>query len=371
MSNLEALSHYIHSFNEIKQLLDVYHHNFQNEIFIKQSFEDNRKEYQRGELFYNQLVESINSLNSILDKEHEIIEFFIKCKENKKKSLEQKNSLITLLLELKKDFSTEEECITKPEESENERNKKECEELLKEITEKEESMKKIKEDIEKEKKEMLSIKVELEELMRELKKERNEFNEKKSEYIQKNEIYNYIPNIKYNLLNHQIKQLEEWTSLKCSDVLFDSDRDNWKERTSVFDSKIIGNKQLVFLIEDEDGEKFGYYLNSEIIDNYISTMKTDQKSFLFNLESNGRLSEAMKFEIKDKYKGGYKLCDKSQYWLIELGDIRLFKENNKNDSHCYQNDDIFDYHGIDKALCGKKEFYNSFIPKRIVVIQMQ
>ena len=34
-------------------------------------------------------------------------------------------------------------------------------------------------------------------------------------------------------------QLERWTHKKCSDVLFDSDKDNWSQNTSVFDSKIM------------------------------------------------------------------------------------------------------------------------------------
>ena len=53
--------------------------------------------------------------------------------------------------------------------------------------------------------------------------------------------------------------------------------------------------------------------------------------------------------------------------LILLGDIVLAKENWKNQSFCYQDEDHFDYHGIDFALCGKI----GWIPKRILVIQMK
>ena len=59
--------------------------------------------------------------------------------------------------------------------------------------------------------------------------------------------------------------------------------------------------------------------------------------------------------------------EKSNEELIELGDIWLMKENKKNESYCYQTEYWFDYHGIEKALCGK--FY--FTQKRILVIQMQ
>ena len=41
---------------------------------------------------------------------------------------------------------------------------------------------------------------------------------------------------------------------------------------------------------------------------------------------------------------------------------------------CRQNEDIFDYHGIENALCGKQpdeEEHMYFSPKRILVIQMK
>ena len=68
--------------------------------------------------------------------------------------------------------------------------------------------------------------------------------------------------------------------------------------------------------------------------------------------------------------GGYRLYDKSDWRLIQLGNIWLYKENKKNESHCRQYDYKFNYHGIKKALCGKT-FPNKFTPKRILVIQMK
>ena len=76
--------------------------------------------------------------------------------------------------------------------------------------------------------------------------------------------------VPYHLSANEKNQLEEWTGLKCSDIVFDSDVDNWSVRTSVFNERIIGKKQLVFLIEDKDeGEKFGYYLNTEVVEKYF------------------------------------------------------------------------------------------------------
>ena len=143
---------------------------------------------------------------------------------------------------------------------------------------------------------------------------------------------------------------------------------------------------MLFLIEDEDGEKFGYYLNTEVVEKYKEWKETDNKSFEFNLQSNGRLQQPMKFEIIDIKRGGYYLCEKSAYYLISLGDITLFKGNWKNYSHCYQFGNNFDYHGIKNALCGKTHqsnfliiigtpnqwgITNPFTLKRLIVIQMK
>ena len=132
---------------------------------------------------------------------------------------------------------------------------------------------------------------------------------------------------------------------------------------------------MTFLIEDEDGEIFGYYLNTEVKKKYKERQVTDSKTFLFNLQSNNnRLKEPMKFEIKNLRYGGIILYEKYWSYFIDLGDIQMSKENRKNESFCYQREDEFDYHGIKNALCGKepnKDRRMYFTPKRILVIQMK
>ena len=162
------------------------------------------------------------------------------------------------------------------------------------------------------------------------------------------------------------KQIEEWCQMKIGETLFDSDIDDWSQNTSVFNEKIIGKKQLLFLIEDIDGEKFGYYLNTEIIEKYGKHIATDNKSFHFNIQSNGRIQHPMKFEIKNSNWGGYKLFKKTDSYLIFIGNISLKKKSYK-ESYCEQDEELFDYHGIENALCGKEHF----ISKRILVIQMK
>ena len=174
---------------------------------------------------------------------------------------------------------------------------------------------------------------------------------------------------------HQ-KQLEEWTGLKCSEIVFDSNKDDWSKDTSVLNERIIGKKQLAFIIENDD-EIFGYYFNTQVKREYFVGQHTNNKSFLFNLQSkDNRLEKPMKFEIKHLYYGSIQLSPISSGYesLIYLGDIHLNKENNKNGSCCQQYEDYFNYHGIQKALCGKIGTWISgerFPPKRIFVVQMQ
>ena len=118
----------------------------------------------------------------------------------------------------------------------------------------------------------------------------------------------------YYLTGQQKKQIEEWCGLGCGEIIFDSGNDNWSVNRSVFDERIKGKKQLLFIIEDDHYEKFGYYLNTEVKNEYRNInddfIPTDSKSFEFNIESNGILKSMMKFPIKDTKDCGYKLFDK-------------------------------------------------------------
>ena len=69
--------------------------------------------------------------------------------------------------------------------------------------------------------------------------------------------------IPYYFKEKEYEQISEWTGLKYGNVLFDSDIDDWSEKTSIFLERILGKKRLLFMIEDNRGEKFGFYLNTK------------------------------------------------------------------------------------------------------------
>ena len=203
-----------------------------------------------------------------------------------------------------------------------------------------------------------------------------------SEFIQFHpRLYSVLQKIKkQSYLNpEQTKQIEEWTGLKCDEILFDAEKDKWSYNCSHLNDTIVGRSKLVFVIEDAEGELFGYYLNTKVKQKYASLFsshqKTDYKSFHFNLNSNGRYDKPMKFELIDPKYGGIGLYKGSAVSLIEIGDIMLFKEYRKEHSYCCQHEWKFYYHGIPHALCGKipQGSFNQmfFTPKKLSVIQMK
>ena len=107
--------------------------------------------YQRGERIFDQCENDIRNLNEILGHENNIIEFFETCKQNKLKLLDQKNDIINKLLRIKKQTLSKEEYVNlkefwneKREETKDEKNRRECEEMLEEMTEKEHYIEQIK-----------------------------------------------------------------------------------------------------------------------------------------------------------------------------------------------------------------------------------
>ncbi|BFU21534.1 predicted protein [Entamoeba histolytica] len=176
----------------------------------------------------------------------------------------------------------------------------------------------------------------------------------------------------------EMLQIEEWTNRKVGNILFDSDIDDWNKNTSVFDERVMNKEHIIIIIEDEDGNKFGGYVDSKIDkDGYDIN---DSKSFLFSLESNGRMKGMKKFDIKEP-QYAFCLSNQSNDYLFAFGgglfglfvfggnDIVVYKENHKTYSRCKQCS--FEYEGISKALCGNEYPDNYFTPKRIIVIEMK
>ncbi|BFU23980.1 TLD, putative [Entamoeba histolytica] len=164
----------------------------------------------------------------------------------------------------------------------------------------------------------------------------------------------------------EMLQIEEWTEKRIYNILFDSDKDDWNRNTSVFGERVMNKEHIIIIIEDEDGNKFGGYVNSKI---GTGEWIYDSKSFVFSLETKERMKGMKKFDIKQP-QDAFCLYNQSHdiLFMFGLGDIRVYKENDKTQSYCSQFS--FEYEGISNALCGK-QYSNRFTPKRIIVIEMK
>ena len=186
-----------------------------------------------------------------------------------------------------------------------------------------------------------------------------------------------IPLVPYYLTTQEKNQLEKWTGLQCSEILFDSNVDDWENDEGELNKRILGKKQLIFLIEDDDiHEKFGYYMNREIIEKYWHKISADTESFYFNLQSNGRIEQPKKFAIKDINNEGILLHNpKDNICCIHLGKIILntrcspvlsFITDNCG-PRFYSSFDVTDALYFDESKDNPFEFFI----KRFLVIQMK
>ena len=405
MTQLQILTQFSQLFIDTKQSLDNYNNNVRNEQFEKDPDDTFEQAYNKGEAIFDRRQEDIRNITELIDQEEEIIKFFAKCKENKQIMIHQNNKLIDKLIELKKNIpnvSREEikDCKDfwneRRNETEVERMNRETKEMLEEVREEKafvvemsrnmiEKERQLNELIEKAK--VIEFKNELNEKMETIENHINMIAEKQNEmnsnYVKKNEIltiYNQVEeNEKREKFNqildiNEMNQLENWTNKKCSEIVFNSDKDKWDINTSVLEDKLGDRSQLVFLIKDTDNNKFGYYLSLKGATKYGDYYSTDENTFLFSLKSNGRLNRMMKFEIKDT-ECGYTIKPKSDDVLIQLGSgshgaIHLMKLSKKSESYCYQDNDYFNYHGTINPLNGKSN-KSPFTPQRITVIQMK
>ena len=167
----------------------------------------------------------------------------------------------------------------------------------------------------------------------------------------------------------EVQQIEQWTKKTCSELIYDSNRDGYpREGTSKFSEKVVKKENLLFIVEDEEGNKFGEYVQSKIIrtENHIS----DKNAFVFSLKSNRRLDGMKKFNIiKDKY--AFAVWNDNDEDLFFIGcngaNVKIKKYGNQSRSQVC-NQKLFDYEGIENALIGR---IGEFKPKRITVIQME
>ena len=161
--------------------------------------------------------------------------------------------------------------------------------------------------------------------------------------------------------------IENWTgNKKIVSMIFDSDVDNWDSGKD-FSNYIIGKSNLIFMITDEQNNRFGGYISSTITkpDTYIN----DPQAFIFSLNSNGRLSAPTKFNINSPSNAFISMTNHERYILAFGGgyDLKLDKKSTSymaNSNPCSYN------FGQNRNVLYGKTYPDRFTPKRWIVYQM-
>ena len=396
MSDLYKFQNCLTTLHEVKAYIADYNQKIKQQTFEIQTEEDYNDEYDRGRDIYNKYGRKIDKLLSIVSSEKEFLEFFSLCKETIEEIIIKKNDIMNKLSELKQKNNSEEEWKQWKHkwEIKTKNEMKKCNEIIQmrnSINQLKQSIylnqtnqlneNEYKEHLKKQKKQLQQM---TKELIQSSKNQNNINDSKEKEEIQeiRKRTYEEIQNKDFNLTNQQRKQIENWTSLHCSEVVFDSNKDDWNS-IEPFKSKIFNRSQLIFLIEDEKGQKFGGYIHAKINKTtkqpngwYNGDAIEDSNAFVFTLNSNRKgKEEMMKFEIIDKEKA-FLLNDSDEFeWLFLIGrrgnrtDIVIYKEKNK--SECLVQNSNFKYGHIENALRENDNDNNCFTPKRFIVIQMR
>ncbi|ELP92811.1 hypothetical protein EIN_372330 [Entamoeba invadens IP1] len=161
-----------------------------------------------------------------------------------------------------------------------------------------------------------------------------------------------------------LRKIEEWTSMKATDVIFDSLTDNFEKTKNDFAEKVFNQESILLVIEDTKGNKFGGFVKTKI--NEREKYLYDQNGFVFSLVSKTKLTTPTKFLSTDQ-NSQFMLYGDTNEELCGVGgghDIALFK---KGSGQCYCDQYSFDYKGMSNVLCGSQ----NFVPKHFIVVQMK
>ena len=166
-----------------------------------------------------------------------------------------------------------------------------------------------------------------------------------------------------------------WFHKDLGEKVFDSLNDNWRNKDKDFHNAILDKKDLLFVIEDIHGNIFGAYFDEYIPKNIEQNVwkPVGPNSFLFSLESNGRMKCEKKFPFKNR-EHGYRLYADYDDQLITIanGAIELWDEEDKHKAKCTRQEEYIEYGDETHSFTGYAlEDKENFIPNRFVVYQMK
>ena len=190
---------------------------------------------------------------------------------------------------------------------------------------------------------------------------------------------NYLKN-EMKLTHQQLILLENWTSKKCKEILFDSSTSELSisNRQQLY-QHIIGKENVLFLIENYSKDFFGYYLSGKIHEDYEKRISVGSESFEFRISSQIKkkvinkqkeslCSSPMKYEILDTRKGGYILYDSNDSpYILWIGSTCIYqKEHDAPSINQCPRDGVFNYYNQKIPLC----VHSNETIKRLCILEM-
>ena len=176
----------------------------------------------------------------------------------------------------------------------------------------------------------------------------------------------------------EMKQIEEWNGVTFEEIIFDSNYCDWSIETSTLEHHLLKKEKFVVIIEDEERNIFGGYVDRKIEHfkqwsnkQKMYTMYGDSKTIIFCLKSS-YFSQPTKYDIKtEKSMEALFIYSKNHHTLFTLGykDIVIMKKENSDS--CYCESECFKYNDSENLLGKKEKRQTKISVKRIQIYQMK
>ena len=200
-------------------------------------------------------------------------------------------------------------------------------------------------------------------------RERREKEEKQHKYVAECEVLRANAEKIKEEFTTEIRQIEEWSGLKCCSIVFDSDKCDWSVGTSTFDRHVWSKGQLAFLVETENNVKQGGFVNSQIVNHQT----VDPRSFVFIFEGDQQTRYVLRENNKDKSTFLLGEDWEEEMFIIGKGlisDDILIRKKGMTSICCQNPYSFYDYQGDEKEET-KFRYEDKFQIKRIVVIEFE
>ena len=374
MAQLHFLEHYQNLFDDVKESLAYYISNLKNEMFEIEEGEDNEINYRRIENLFDQYEHNIKNIDEILQQEKEMKSFFKKCKQNKIKMKEEMNHLINIILRLKKNDPNVSQLQylnyrsfwnKKRNETPEERNRRECEEILEEIKEE-------KKNVEDMTQKMIDEKKELNEKENFLFNLHEETKNMIEELVTVKEEVEY--SIKTGSIENKIEELQKEHEKNLNEiekVISDNNDKTTKEITEKM-NKIENLADCLMEMKDKLNESVSKCITNDKFKAEYASQFVKQKDYdKYMVKFNGLMTKKEADKIFKSNFDEIKLSLNNQVYQIQSKVDRIEYQSNQDKimyvtKNQYQNDEMKIENKFENKLNEMKEEMNNKVSKNEV-----